>query len=417
MPKDYHYKKGYQKHVRARHASVSDSPLVSIKNKVLGCVRAVPALLAVPVLCAAVAFALFTQNPVSGAAVREMPVENAAAPQSEVVLFTGARKITELTTLPEAVAAVPEDAVAVEILGEKTEEMVEAIGLYVDDALVTVAMNEEEIRRVLDAYMKSCAQLPLAEISFAQDVKTLVGLFPADRVADASVLESLLAEGELSLDICEVVEEVHQAPIAFETEITYDEDEYEDYTHIARSGVEGVANVTDRVVYVNGKEVERSEVSSVQYTAPVTELITVGTMVRPDGSTPGEASGSFCWPTPTLSIITTYYEMRWGSFHGALDISGYNCTGEPIVAADAGVVTFAGYKSNGYGYHVIIDHGNGFETMYAHCCDVYVNTGDLVAKGEVIGGVGNTGYSTGAHLHFEILCNGEKVNPLNYVAY
>ena len=87
MPKDYHYKKGYKKHAHARHISVSDSPLVSIKNKVLGCVRAVPALLAVPVLCAAVAFALFTQNPVSGAAVNEIPVENAAAPERSGAVY------------------------------------------------------------------------------------------------------------------------------------------------------------------------------------------------------------------------------------------------------------------------------------------------------------------------------------------
>ena len=87
------------------------------------------------------------------------------------------------------------------------------------------------------------------------------------------------------------------------------------------------------------------------------------------------------------------------------------------MASDAGVVTWAGYKDNGYGYHVIIDHGNGYETLYAHCNEVYVSNGDLVAKGEHIAAVGSTGRSTGAHLHFEVLYYGTKMNPLNYVTY
>lgn len=98
--------------------------------------------------------------------------------------------------------------------------------------------------------------------------------------------------------------------------------------------------------------------------------------------------------------------------HYGIDIASK--TGTPIYAADGGKVVYAGYKGN-YGYLVEIDHGNGFKTRYAHCSKILVKVGDKVYKGQHIANVGNTGRSTGPHLHFEVLKNGKNQNPANYV--
>ena len=88
-----------------------------------------------------------------------------------------------------------------------------------------------------------------------------------------------------------------------------------------------------------------------------------------------------------------------------------NRTGTAIYAADGGTVTYAGW-GGGLGYYVSIDHGNGFKTIYAHCSALYVSKGAKVKQGDVIGLSGNTGYSTGPHLHFEINKNGSSYDPL-----
>lgn len=100
------------------------------------------------------------------------------------------------------------------------------------------------------------------------------------------------------------------------------------------------------------------------------------------------------------------------SIHTGLDISASNGTGIRPIAA--GTVTYAGYRGS-YGYLIIIDHGNGIESYYAHCSALYVSAGQTVAAGSTIGAVGSTGNSTGPHLHLEIRINGTPVNPQNYL--
>lgn len=99
--------------------------------------------------------------------------------------------------------------------------------------------------------------------------------------------------------------------------------------------------------------------------------------------------------------------------HKGLDIAASN--GTTIVAAADGVVKYAQFNNGGYGNLVIISHGNGVETYYAHCSRLYVSQGQSVKAGEAIAAVGSTGHSTGNHLHFEIRLNGEQVNPQNYL--
>ena len=92
-------------------------------------------------------------------------------------------------------------------------------------------------------------------------------------------------------------------------------------------------------------------------------------------------------------------------------------TGTPVYATGDGVVTMAEFKSNGYGNQVVIDHGYGYQSRYAHLSVITVAEGMTVKRGEQIGNVGSTGKSTGAHLHYEVVYRGNRVNPMNYMDF
>ncbi len=127
--------------------------------------------------------------------------------------------------------------------------------------------------------------------------------------------------------------------------------------------------------------------------------------------------GEFRWPT-AATRITSYYGTRKdpitkkSSMHTGVDIGA--SMGSNIFAANSGTVIVAGWSSKGYGNYVVIDHGGGKSTLYAHMSKIIAKKGAKVVKGDVIGLVGSTGYSTGPHLHFEILINGKHTNPMNY---
>jgi len=118
-------------------------------------------------------------------------------------------------------------------------------------------------------------------------------------------------------------------------------------------------------------------------------------------------SSNFIWPT---SGMITQYPV-W--YHMALDIA--NSSGPAVIAADSGTVIFVGCVRYGYGCHVIIDHNNGYQTLYGHLSSYSVEAGDSVSQGNQIGVMGSTGMSTGTHLHFEVRSGGILLNPLNFL--
>jgi len=124
---------------------------------------------------------------------------------------------------------------------------------------------------------------------------------------------------------------------------------------------------------------------------------------------PGAKRGTGAFGWPTSGVITQKYWDR----HRAIDIGAP--LGTPVVASDSGYVVKTGWSKYGYGYFIVIDHGNGFQTLYAHLSAIYVKVGQSVGKGEVIGAVGSTGRSTGPHLHFEIRKNNVPRNPLLFL--
>jgi murein DD-endopeptidase MepM/ murein hydrolase activator NlpD len=125
----------------------------------------------------------------------------------------------------------------------------------------------------------------------------------------------------------------------------------------------------------------------------------------PQGAKRG--SGVFGWPA------SGYITQKYWSGHRAFDIGAW--IGSPVVAADSGFVVYAGWDRTGYGNLIVIDHGNGFSTYYAHLSKIFVRVGESVAKGQRIGSIGSTGRSTGPHLHFEIRLHGVQQNPGSYL--
>lgn len=204
--------------------------------------------------------------------------------------------------------------------------------------------------------------------------------------------------------------EYYEAQIPYEVEYIDDASMWEGDTSVVSKGVYGTADTTALVTYVNSEEIERTIVDQVTTAEPVSEVQRRGTAERPSWA----PTGSFRWPTN--GTVTSRYGYRniFGgtSFHSGLDIA--NRTGTDIVAADGGVVTYAGWMS-GYGYLVRIDHQNGYETYYGHNSRMLVSVGDKVFKGQHIAEMGATGRVTGTHCHFEVRYNGETRNPLNYL--
>ncbi|MBR2787114.1 MAG: peptidoglycan DD-metalloendopeptidase family protein [Clostridia bacterium] len=128
--------------------------------------------------------------------------------------------------------------------------------------------------------------------------------------------------------------------------------------------------------------------------------------------------GKLGWPCPSSSTVTSPYGYRIlfgvSDFHTGIDIG--SPMGNDIVAAESGTVILASYGWNGgYGNYIIINHGNGITTRYAHASQLYVSVGQTVTKGQTIAAIGTTGNSTGPHLHFEVRENGSHTNPFNYL--
>ena len=134
-------------------------------------------------------------------------------------------------------------------------------------------------------------------------------------------------------------------------------------------------------------------------TAPVTAQVVAGV----------KGSSNFIWPTN--GVITQY--PIW--YHMALDIA--NNAAPPVLASDTGTVTQAYCEAYDYGCHIVIDHGNGYQTLYGHLSAFAVSAGQVVSQGQTIGTMGSTGRSTGTHLHFEIRQGNTLLNPLNFLSH
>ena len=244
--------------------------------------------------------------------------------------------------------------------------------------------------------------MTLSELLALNPEASVDSLMPGDELVVKKAIPFLSVQTTEAITYTEAIE----CPV----EEVEDDTMYEGTSKVLVQGTEGESLVTANVVYVDGEERSRAVVSQETLREPTVTTMAVGTKERPRTM----PTGTYVWPV--YGRINSYFGYRsiFGgrSYHSGLDIDGY--TGETIVASDGGKVTFSGWKS-GYGYVIIISHGSGVQTYYAHCSKLLVSAGTEVYQGQAIALVGSTGRSTGPHCHFEIRINGTAVNPLSYL--
>ncbi len=258
-------------------------------------------------------------------------------------------------------------------------------------------------------------------------VKALKALNANKDLSDLSALNKLLVSQEQNYVRVKVMKtRVKKQSIPFETVERNSSVLTKGTKKTTQEGSNGIKEITELVTYINGKESYSTVVSEKVTKNPVNKIILVGTKTYSSYSYSSGAvsSSGFIWPTVGAYTISSNYGYRrlWissSSFHSGLDIirSGGYSSGTPIVAAASGTVVKVERISYGYGHNVIISHGNGIQTRYAHMLagSISVSVGQYVYQGQQIGKIGSTGNSTGPHLHFEVIVNGSKVNPLNYI--
>lgn len=189
---------------------------------------------------------------------------------------------------------------------------------------------------------------------------------------------------------------------------------YQGQSKVLDAGTPGEQIVTADVSYLNGVEQERSILSTQVTREATNKVIAVGTKVRPSWL----PTGNYIWPVYGNITSRFGYRSIFGSYsyHSGMDIA--TAYGTSIKASDGGTVIWSGTGTGSnwsYGKYVIIDHGNGVQTYYAHCSSLLVSAYEKVYQGQPIARVGSTGRSTGNHCHFEIKINGTSVNPLAYL--
>ncbi len=194
--------------------------------------------------------------------------------------------------------------------------------------------------------------------------------------------------------------------VSYSTRYTEDSSLYTWQSRTTQSGVRGKNEVVYEIVRVNGVEQAREKLSTEKLSDPVTRVVAKGTK-KPEAT----GSGTFIWPVDGGGGITSPFGWTGRRYHHGIDIAA--STGTNIFAADKGIVTTSAYHRT-YGYYIIIDHGNGYSTLYAHNSRLLKSVGAKVNKGDVISRSGNTGNSTGPHLHFEIRYNGDHKNPMSF---
>ena len=228
-------------------------------------------------------------------------------------------------------------------------------------------------------------------------------------------------------DLYEIKDEI----VYYEKESVTDKNKPIGYSEITTPGQNGINRYKEVYSVTNG---ERSQEAQVTKLATIRDVINQVTTKGPKYSgggisnnlNPVNTSGDWAWTTNKGYVITSYYGWRWGKMHQGLDISGAGNFGSPIYAAADGVVSYVykGCPSRGTGYgdpcgggmgnYINITHEGGYLTRYGHLHQtVVVKPGQTVKKGQVIGYMGNSGSSTGVHLHFEVRANGVAFNPLN----
>ena len=283
-----------------------------------------------------------------------------------------------------------------------TNDIVEASALIVNGEQIACG-ETEELREYLEN-SRTRFETEGAECTsvFTDDVRLEDGYYLKSEISDSNELKT--ATQAIGVKTVSVITTDTEIPFSKETVKT--SKQLVGYSKVTTEGQNGISRKTESVEMLNGEEISRTELSAEVIKEPVTEVTTVGT-----ARSSAEKSAGFISPLKKGSFtVSAYYGDGRG--HKGIDLAANK--GTSIYAVSGGTVTYAGYDGD-YGYSVIIDHGNGLKTRYAHASSLCVSKGQTVSQGEVIAYVGSTGYSTGNHLHFEVMVNGAHVNPASYI--
>lgn len=288
------------------------------------------------------------------------------------------------------------------------EQKIEVVETYVPseqitdlDTAINLVTKDQEQNKIYEVVSGDClsvvAEKNSTSISKIVDINEYLEEDSVLQIGDEIVVT--VPEPELSVIVTEqtTYEEEYELPV----EYVENDNWYTTKQEVVQEGSSGFREVTAKIISRNGSETNREIVDENIITEAVPQIIQVGTQEPP----------TFIKPI-TGGRFTSGFGMRWGTMHKGVD---WACSvGTAVKASCNGTVISAGW-SNGYGYCITIQHSNGMQTRYGHLSKILVSSGDKVSQGDKIALSGNTGRSTGPHVHFEIIVNGSQVNPLNYL--
>lgn len=307
--------------------------------------------------------------------------------------------------------------------------------IVIDGERAALVKSEEDAEKtlsnVIDGYRNSdnvVIDIEVKEKMTAEKMNIENGDDPPE-ILTVKEAEKILTEGkdgEGYITVITTEEETKRETIEYSHEYKPDPNMYIGEQRVETEGSPGTKEVTKKVVRENGTRIEEEILDEAVICEPTEEVVLTGTKNQygyggGDG-TYGDDNVSYdsdatydTLTTPVDEIcISSYFGQRWGRLHRGIDLA--LAQGEPIYAADDGTVYYSGYCGS-YGNLVKIDHGNGMQTYYAHCSSLLVSQGQQVKRGERIALVGSTGNSTGPHLHFEVIINGNCVDPADFLEF
>ena len=319
------------------------------------------------------------------------------------------------------------DAISEALLACSSYSYKRACGIYIDGNFLCAIPNESDAASVFSSVLTPYEKKADSNttVGFVEEIEYIQGYYPEDSdvIWDSAKLKDNLTKESSPVRVKVMKTSTRTETLKYETVKKNSSTLYKGTKKTTQKGKNGRVQITELTTYIDSKKAYTGIVSEVVTKEPVNEIVLIGT--KSNSSASGYApSRSFIWPTRGAYSVSSYYGYRsasisgW-SYHGGIDIVlGYGSSaGIPVVASASGTVVVANSGWRGYGHTVVIDHGNGIRTRYAHMYpgSIAVRAGQRVYQGQQIGRIGSTGNSTGPHLHFEVLVNGYKVNPLPYI--
>lgn len=291
-------------------------------------------------------------------------------------------------------------------LAEASDDLERMAVLTVNGETVGACRSLEDVQDMLDSLLDVYKSNDSDHARFVENVNVTLSPAPADAEVSAEDLKQQITEEGL-LDVEVYSTQTYTEPIPYSTQMVENDQLAQYSTKTMQVGQDGEASVQEQVVTLNGVETQRTVVSRAILTQATDAVVAVGT----GGSDIG--TGTLIAPV-TEYRFTSAFKFRNGRWHKGVDLAVSE--GTLVYAADNGKVIVSEW-SDSYGNYIIIDHQNGLKTLYAHNSTLLVNVGDTVTKGRQIALSGNTGNSTGPHVHFEVHYNGVAVNPELYVSF